>query len=296
LVLGLLAVIVVMVAYLAMGLVNRRLFPLPWSPAAPSSAQQEAARADPLRAEAFLLADQVVRDFPDQLDAIYARGLILNRFGREAEAVQCWQACLKLEPAFASAHYCLGRNAFDQGRYEECLRMMTQAQEAEPGMWDALLYVGRAEMSRGNLDAAIAALRQFVRQSPRSTEGQFRLGQAYLQAGRSDEAAASFRAALAIDPKCKNAYYGLAQVYRRQGAEEQARQQLQEFEKLDTERARAGRGMRRGYDDQAAMRESLAHLHTVVARVYAAYGASAKAEELFRRAAELDPTEAANKR
>lgn len=281
---------------LAVVLVARHLFPRSRIDSGPSAAQREAARSDPLRAEAFALADQVVRDFPDQPDALYARGLVLNRFGNDAAAVQCWQACLQREPRFAPAAYCLGRNAFDQGQYGPCIALMKQALEAEPGMWDALLYQGRAELSRGNMDQAIDAFRQYVRQSPRSTEGHYRLGQAYLQADRCEAAAASFLAALTIDPTCKHAHYGMAQVFRRLGEEEQARRQLEQFEKLDIERARAGRGMRRNYDDQAAMHESIAHLHTVVGKVYATHGEPARAEAHFRRAAELDPTQAAQSR
>jgi tetratricopeptide (TPR) repeat protein len=281
---------------LAVVLAARRWFPRPGMDSGPSAAQREAARSDPLRAEAFALADQVIQDFPDYPHALHARGLILNRFGNDAAAVQCWQGCLQREPRFAPAAYCLGRNAFDQGQYGQCIALMKQALEAEPGMWDALLYQGRAEMSRGNVDQAIDALQQYLRQSPRSTEGQFRLGQAFLQAERYEAASARFLAALALDPKCKHAHYGLAQVFRRLGDEERARRQLEEFEKLDTERARAGRGMRRNYDDQAAMHESIAHLHTVVGKVYAAYGEPAKAETHFRRAAELDPTQAAKSR
>ncbi len=272
-----------------------RFFPRRWSEPGPPEAQRQAAQSDPLRAEAFSLADQVVREYPGDPDALHARGLILNRFSRSAEALACWQACLEIDPAFASAWYCLGRHAFDQGQYDECIARMKQALAAEPGLWDALLYLGRAEMHLGRMEEAVADLREHVAQSPKSTEGHYELGHALQHLKRYEDAADSYRAAIAADPKCKYAWYGLSEVCRRLGQEEKAAECRKKFEELRRERTDDGRRHRRDRSDKADMLESVAHAHDLVGKVCAARGDREQAEKHARRATELRRNASATK-
>jgi len=56
-----------------------------------------------IQREAVALADRLIRDFPDDLEVLYTRGLILNKFVNREEAARCWQECLQYDPDFAEA-------------------------------------------------------------------------------------------------------------------------------------------------------------------------------------------------
>jgi tetratricopeptide (TPR) repeat protein len=186
------------------------------------------------------------------------------------------------------AHYCLGRHRFEEGDYDRTVQLMQRALDVDPTIPDALLFIGKSQMHKGDMERAMETLREHLRRAPRSTEGHFQLGQAYAHLNRTEEAVACYQAALALDPQCKNVYYGLSEAYRRLGEAEKARDFQQRFASLAAERAEFVRGMRRGYDDQATMREALANLYAVVGKLYAAAGDNARADEHFRRAAELN--------
>jgi len=252
-----------------------------------SRAEEEAARSHPLRAEALDLAEQVIRDYPSDANALLARGMVLYRHNLFAPAVESWQVCLELDSQLGAAYWCLGRHAFEEGDYEKTLELMRQALEYDPGTPEALLFIGKVQMHRGEMEEAIGTFRKYVQQSPGSSEGHFRLGQAYFHLNRTQEAIDCYRATLDIDPKSRNAYYGLSEAYRRLGQDEQARQHQQKYLSIAAGVEQSAREMRVGRDDEAAMRQSLAYACAVVGKVYAGYRDLPKAEEVFRRGAEV---------
>ena len=225
----------------------------------------------------------MVRDLPARGRPRLRRGLILNRFGHDAEAVQCWQACLKLQPRFAPALYCLGRNAFDQGHYERYIALMKRRWRRSPAMWDALLYTGRSEMHEGtwnrrstlcgeHVGATAAIHRRTLPAGPGLPPSESRFaGRRAFRGGPGDQPPVQKRP---LRTECKS--------YRRLGEEERARRQLQSVRPLDTGTGRAGRGMRRDYDDQATLRESVANLTRSWAKLYAAAGDTARPRRTFR--------------
>lgn len=257
----------------------------------PSAAEREAAQADPLIAEALGLADQVVRDLPDDVHARFARGMIFYRLGLYEAGVESWRACLEADPQFAMAYYCLGQYAFEEGDYDKTVELMDKALQLDPEIPDALLFVGKVQMHRGELEKAVDTFRRHLERWPRSAEGHFRLGQAYSHLDRTKEALDCYRATVDIDPNCKNAYYGLRDIYRQLGQEEQARECQKKFESVAADWDRMSRGRRRGYDDEAAMRQGAADAHVYVGKVYSAHGEPAKAESHFLRAAEVCPAD-----
>jgi tetratricopeptide (TPR) repeat protein len=137
-----------------------RFFPTGGPRIALSRAEDEAGRSHPLRAEALDLAEQVVRDYPHDANALLARGMVLYRLALYAPAIESWRACLELDPRAALAHACLGRYAFENGDYDKTLELMRQALKLDPSTPDALLYIGKAQVHRGELEEAAGAFRK----------------------------------------------------------------------------------------------------------------------------------------
>lgn len=255
-----------------------------------------AAEPDPLRAEAMELAHRIARDFPNDPSALYARGLILSRFGYTSRAAKCWQRSLELDPRFAPAGYCLAWDAFERGEYRQSIEALDDALEYDPAMADAHLLLGKAEMNLGRADRAAAALRRHVQLAPGSTEGHFRLGQAYLHLQQYEAAKASHQEALHLDPACEHAWYGLSAACRMLGEAEEAGRCLEKFKAVKTEGRRVGRGMSRGYDDQEALSQGVADAYVLVGKLYSTHGNPAQAEALWKRATELNPSDAEPRR
>jgi len=99
----------------------------------------------------------------------------------------------------------------------------------------------------------------------------------------------NFEAAIRIKPGYTKAYYGLATMCARLGLKDESRQLQQKFKQLEAEDRKAGRHWRQVLDPLMVTRRSVAHTHTDIARVYHKHGNSDQAEQLWKKAATLDP-------
>jgi Tfp pilus assembly protein PilF len=104
--------------------------------------------------------------------------------------------------------------------------------------------------------------------------------------GRLDAARKAFEAA---SPADQRAHYGLATVYARLDEPEKSRRQMEEFRRLSA----AGRGAEltriRTSGDPLSPRDAALQAHVESGRVYLRHGNAEKAEDLWRKAAALDP-------
>ncbi len=240
-----------------------------------------------LRQEAFDVVETLVGKYPGDPDALYSKAAVRNRFGDSDVAVACWKQCLKLDPKFALAHYCLGWHAFERGNYVDSINSLRQAVQLAPQIDHAYLLLARALMALGRTGEAEKPLLAHVRLAPRSVEGRFRLGQIYQAAGQVDKAKQYFLAALEIDPRCLAAQDGLADVLQEPPKAELPR----EIEAKSENAAPPQRNdnNKRFLAGREELREGLAFAHIDVGKVYGARGDWDAALTHWQRAAELVP-------
>ncbi|MHC4698810.1 MAG: tetratricopeptide repeat protein, partial [Planctomycetota bacterium] len=120
----------------------------------------------------------------------------------------------------------------------------------------------------------------------------FLLGQAYRQSGAYEKAKTCYEAALRIHPNVAEAYFGLFTVCTRLGQKDQADQYREKFQEHRAKIVEAVADRHEAYDDLLVTRQRVGHIFTDVGRYYGAQGDMPKAEELWRRAAILDPKNA----
>jgi len=221
-------------------------------PAEPALPPEEWDRA--LRQEQMAVARELIAAFPDDSNAAFLMGMAALEQGDVEVATQHLQRALELQPNRAS-HFRLGK---------------------------ALLFLRRHK-------EAIEALEKDVVLTPKPGESYCLLGETYLQLQEHDKAKDNYEAALQIKPDFTKAYYGLATACARLGLEEQSRQCRAKFKELETEDRKAGRHWRRVLDPLQGTRESVAHTHTDVGRVYRTRGNVDRARRLWEKAASLDP-------
>ncbi len=243
----------------------------------------------PLRVEALELADRIVREFPGTAEALYVRGLILNRFGTSQEAVACWQQCLELAADSPDVYFWLGWDALRRGDYTAAEAKLRQALQLRPDFSQARLRLAETLTHRAQFAQAIVVLEELVAQEPRSTEGRYRLGQAYSFAGRYAEAVRTFDPLVANDPECSEGWFGLAQAEARLGHAERSRELLERFQAIKTKRFAATKAQKLAYDDARELRRGLATAYLAAARVYEVHDRAREAATCCAQAARLDP-------
>lgn len=241
----------------------------------------------PERREVVEVADGLLRDYPDSPEALYARGVILSRYGFNDEAVKTWEACLELVPNLAPAYERLGIEAFQRGDTDKAVEMLRKAVQADPDSPAAGLYLGESLNNLGRMKEAIPVLERFLKVSPRTPEPYFQLAQAWAYLKDYRRARDYHAAALKEDPEFTQACYGLAVAWERLGEADQARQYREKYAAMIAQSRVAENRRVRQHRDEAELRESLAGAYLTAAKLYAAHGRASEAEEFGRRAALL---------
>jgi tetratricopeptide (TPR) repeat protein len=241
-----------------------------------------------LQAEAVTLADRIVRDFPDDVEALFIRGLILNKFISRDVAAQCWQECIRRNPGFGEAHYWVGKEWFKNGDYEKALDSFRKAVDLKAPISDVRIQLADALTNAGRPGDAVPVLEEQVRVAPRDVAGWFYLGHANALLGKLDAADAAYRRAVELNPGCHQAWHGLAMTSQKRGDADKAREYLQKFQTGQAKFFSSHQTAKRGADDGDTLERTLATAYTDAGRLYSARGDAKTGEECWLRAGEID--------
>ena len=125
-----------------------------------------AAKGDLERTEKLL--EEVLRDQPDHLRAIYFRGITHQYGGRDEQAVSFFERVLKLAPHDSHAWYLLARSKAHLK--QPCRTELERAVKENPALGSAYYDLMRLAFQEGKEDEALAYQKKFtqIRQSPLS--------------------------------------------------------------------------------------------------------------------------------
>jgi len=245
-------------------------------------AEQERA----LRLEQLRTVERLVAAFPQSDDAVYLLGLVHNEQGDTASAIKFWQKSLELDPSRSDANDSLGNALLLRDEYEKAEEYFRKALAIDPGLATANARLASALIHQGKMREAASILEK---PSALNADGHRLLGEAYQHLGEFEKAKASYMKAVALNSDLTEAYYGLSKVLNRLGDREQADKHFQTFSVLRERADERGRQVRADYDTMAITKKSVAQTHTDVGRVYVKAGRLRESEELWLKAAELDP-------
>ncbi len=178
---------------------------------------QEALRLDPNLTEARSSLDQAVGGQPRTAAPVaeavegqapmltgaasdFARGNLLAAEGKTAEAIEAFQAALRLDPNHVEARVNLGVMYVRLGRPDEAVAEYRAALALDPGHAEANYNLGNALAGRREFEEAIAAYQRAVERKPEYVEARINLGNLLRGVGRLDESIAQHRQALAYEP------------------------------------------------------------------------------------------------
>jgi tetratricopeptide (TPR) repeat protein len=259
--------------------------------AAAQSETAESATADSkqdraLRGEQLQAVEKLLAEFPRNDDVVYLVGLVHNEQGNSEEAMKLWTRAIELDATRADANESLGYALLLRDDYKGAEKYFRRALEIGPNSSGVRLRLANALSQDGRLEEALAVLEQA---QPLSAEGHRLMADVSHQLKKLEKARAHYEAAISLKPNFTEAYYGLSQTLAQLGDAEKSKEFLQKSSVLRKESEEEARRVRAGFDSLAVTRKSVAQTQTDVGRIYGMLGNLRKAEELWLRAAALDP-------
>ena len=257
------------------------------APAEPNLTAEQQDRA--LREEQLDVARNLLAAFPDDTNAAFLIGMAYFEQGNAVEAEKYLEKSLELRPLRADACDHLGRIALLKGQYDEALTLFRRTIEIDPGRPGIHFRIAKALVFLGKLEDAVSELQKDIELFPDAGQSYGLLGETYLQLKNYQKAKDNFEAAIRTKPDYTKAYYGLATACARLGLKNESKEAQRKFKQLEVEDQKAGRHWRQVLEPLVVTRTSVAHTHTDIGRVYNEKGYPDKAEQLWQKAAILDP-------
>ncbi len=231
-------------------------------------------------------------------EAWFILGAVHNEQGRLVEAIKAWKTGLELPPSQSPLH----DRANVLANLGEALRHLDNEVEAEEALRESLRVNPRREATRLSLAGLLlaqnrpeACLALLQGGSASSAASLILRGQACQRLRRDADARGFFETVLRLDPENAQAWYGVLTVCARLGDTAAVASARQRFAALKASEQQRGRSLRQGFSPVQVTRQSVALTHTAAAWVYAADGDTTGAENLWRRAAELDAGDTASR-
>ena len=176
---------------------------------------------------------------PEAYPAYNNLGLASYQAGRLSEAIQEFEATLRIKPDYARAHYNLGFTLFEAGQPTEAIAQYQQALRIKPADVITLYNLGYTFQKTNRLPEAIEQYEEALRIKPDYAEAHNNLGNALRQTGRLPEAIDHFETALRIKPNYTDAHYNDALALYQVGRVPEAIAQFQETLRLKHDYAEA---------------------------------------------------------
>jgi tetratricopeptide (TPR) repeat protein len=135
---------------------------------------------------------------PHDGEAQYQLGLIYQQRRNYTDAIEHFQASVKIDPNETDAHFQLGRIARQQGRIADALASFESvlAQDPKHNLSEILRETGAACLEAGRSEDGLRYLEVYVERRPYDPEGLYYFGQALEAAKRPAEAREAYARAV----------------------------------------------------------------------------------------------------
>jgi len=177
--------------------------------------------ADPRLAIQEALAVHRLQNDPDDFEAHYNFGALLQMKGDLPGAARQFSEALRIHPEDPTANNALGAMLLASKKVDEAIPHFSAALKSRADYFDAHYNLGNALAARGDFNGALTEFRSAARLNPQDANAEANVGSALAELGNVKEARLHFERALQIDPKNELARENLEELNR----EEQKRPQ-----------------------------------------------------------------------
>jgi Flp pilus assembly protein TadD len=140
-------------------------------------------------------------------------GNALQRMGRFADSLLCYQEALRQDPRSAEAYNNLGGALVQLGRYQEALSDFLRAVEIKPDYADPYNNVGNVLQAQGQLPEAVCCYREALRLRPDYAEAWHNAGKAFEVGRCLKQALECYEEALRLRPDFPEAHISRAMTW-----------------------------------------------------------------------------------
>jgi arylsulfatase A-like enzyme/Tfp pilus assembly protein PilF len=189
--------------------------------------------------EADVILASILQEDHALYDVELALGLDEQRLGKNAEALQAFQAVLAAEPANAIAHLDAGLSDYNLRDFDQAGKEANAALAISPGYTKAEVLLAKSYAQRGDLDKSTAKFSEILAEHPDNYDAHDGLGTLAAMRGDWDESIEQLNAALAAEPGAAETRNTLGEVYLRKGEIEPAKAQFEEAIRLKPDFASA---------------------------------------------------------
>jgi tetratricopeptide (TPR) repeat protein len=142
--------------------------------------------ADPTTANNTL--ESRLRENPDDVLALYGKGILLDRENRQEEALTYLQQAIERQPLDGDILRDLGKVRFNRGDYEQALKNLKGALAFNPTDLEGQFLMGRCQIKTGDFKGAVDSFQNLLKVSPGYHPARYHLGEAYSKLGNAGDA------------------------------------------------------------------------------------------------------------
>ena len=149
---------------------------------------------------------------PDDADAIRMSGMVAQRRGDHARAVDCFRRVLAVWPEDSDLRVGLGIALYEHGEIDEAVAQLRHACSLAPDSASAWFNLGEALGRQAYSQEAVAVLQRALVIDPAHVSARLSLARIQASLGQVDAAIAGFREVLRRDPAHAEGWFGLSNL------------------------------------------------------------------------------------
>lgn len=172
--------------------------------------------------QAAAVCADILKPSPDDLHALWLRGLCAQQLGDYKTAMSCFARGARVDPRHAAFPLHMGAVHCRQGKYAEGADYYRRALSLKPDYVEAHSGLASALLEQGKTSEAIASYRCALDLNPDRAALHYNLGVVYQRRFEPDQAESWFRQAIALQPDHAAAHNGLGVALVEQGKGEEA--------------------------------------------------------------------------
>jgi tetratricopeptide (TPR) repeat protein len=189
--------------------------------------------------EALRLIGAALRSHGDSADAWSNLGLVFHALGDNNKALKCYDQALALQPDHPDVLNNRGNALNGLGRHDDALACFARALAARPDYIAAQFNLGSTLLALGRLDEALARFDATLKTAPNHAETLCHRGNALMTLNRLDEALGSYFAAARAAPDNPVMLHNLAHTLRLSGRPREAQAAAEAAARLKPDYAEA---------------------------------------------------------
>ena len=256
--------------------------------------------------EASKVNHAILKQYPQDDEALIFKGQILLREGKVPEAADALQAAIRNDPDNGIAHYHLGRAFAQQGNYPRAEAEWREAIRLRPDLNEAHVDLAAALNRKGDWSGLYQTASDIVEAQPEGVEGYIFRAVAAANLGRREQAEQDISKAIEVAPRNSIGYIQMGTLRLTDKRFPEAERSFQKALELDTHSVDAMNGLMRTYLIQKQPDKAIEAAKVQIAKVpdsspfYDLMGTalfeskkdSRSAKAAFRKSIELDKTNA----